>query len=161
MQDDLDEKIQCKVLDCDTVSQVKSKILDALFKNMPFSLRPSIYEVDLGNINRHVTFLIFLYYFFFYALEWRHGRGGHLTLQDEDLTTKTVNGWKKLNTLAHYGVKESAVMSLISRQNDSFNNCKQPCHNCKSSNPFYVAICVILLFPACYLILFVQSIIKL
>lgn len=62
--------------------------------------------------------------------EWRHGRGGHLTLQDEDLTTKTLGGWKKLNTLAHYGVKESAVMSLISRQNDSFNNCKQPCHNC-------------------------------
>lgn len=110
MQDDLDEKIQCKVLDCDTISQVKSKILDALFKNTPFSLRPSIYEVDL---------------------EWRHGRGGHLTLQDEDLTTKTVGSWKKLNTLAHYGVKESAVMSLISRQNDSFNNCKQPCHNCE------------------------------
>lgn len=35
-----------------------------------------------------------------------------------------------MNTLAHYGVKESAVMSLISRQNDSFTNCKQPCHNC-------------------------------
>lgn len=109
VQEDLDEKIQCKVLDCDTISQVKSKILDALFKNTPFSLRPSIYEVDL---------------------EWRHGRGGHLTLQDEDVTTKTLNSWKKLNTLAHYGVKESAVMSLISRQNDSFNNCKQPCHNC-------------------------------
>lgn len=109
VQDDLDEKIQCKVLDCDTISQVKSKILDALFKNTAFSLRPSIYEVDL---------------------EWRHGRGGHLTLQDEDLTTKTIGGWKKLNTLAHYGVKESAVMSLISRQNDSFGNCKQPCHNC-------------------------------
>lgn len=132
MQDDLDEKIQCKVLDCDTVSQVKSKILDALFKNMPFSLRPSIYEVDLGNTNCHIIIFCFTNYFF-YILEWRHGRGGHLTLQDEDLTTKTVNGWKKLNTLAHYGVKESAVMSLISRQNDSFNNCKQPCHNCKSS----------------------------
>ncbi|KAF7286951.1 hypothetical protein GWI33_002800 [Rhynchophorus ferrugineus] len=111
VQDDLDEKIQCKVLDCDTVSQVKSKILDALFKNTAFSLRPSIHEVDL---------------------EWRHGRGGHLTLQDEDLTTKTIGGWKKLNTLAHYGVKESAVMSLISRQNDSFTNYKQPCHNCVS-----------------------------
>lgn len=48
VQDDLDEKIQCKVLDCDTISQVKSKILDALFKNTPFSMRPSIYEVDLG-----------------------------------------------------------------------------------------------------------------
>ncbi|XP_030748718.1 plexin-B isoform X2 [Sitophilus oryzae] len=117
VQDDLDEKIQCKVLDCDTVSQVKSKILDALFKNTPFSLRPSIHEVDLVLI---------------FPSEWRHGRGGHLTLQDEDLTTKTIGGWKKLNTLAHYGVKESAVMSLISRQNDSFNNCKQPCHTCVS-----------------------------
>ncbi|XP_022914955.1 plexin-B isoform X2 [Onthophagus taurus] len=115
VQDDLDEKIQCKVLDCDTISQVKSKILDALFKNTPFSMRPSIHEVDL---------------------EWRHGRGGHLTLQDEDLTTKNINNWKKLNTLAHYGVKESAVMSLISRQNDSFNNCKQACHNCVSGMYF-------------------------
>ncbi|XP_063990960.1 plexin-B [Diachasmimorpha longicaudata] len=104
MQDDLDEKIQCKVLDCDTISQVKSKILDALYKNTPFSLRPSIHEVDL---------------------EWRHGRGGHLTLQDEDLTTKCAGDWKKINTLAHYGVKESAVMSLIPRQNDAFSvGCK-------------------------------------
>lgn len=113
VQDDLDEKVQCKVLDCDTISQVKSKILDALFKNTPFSLRPSIFDVDL---------------------EWRHGRGGHLTLQDEDLTSKTNNGWKKLNTLAHYGVKESAIMSLIARQNEGYNipysNTKQGYHNC-------------------------------
>lgn len=114
VQDDLDEKIQCKVLDCDTISQVKSKILDALYKNTPFSLRPSVHEVDL---------------------EWRHGRGGHLTLQDEDLTTKCSGDWKKINTLAHYGVKESAVMSLIPRQNDGFSvACKQPCHNCKPSH---------------------------
>lgn len=58
--------------------------------------------------------------------EWRHGRGGHLTLADEDLTTKTVNGgWRKLNTLRHYGVKDSAVMSLVNKQNESFSsNCK-------------------------------------
>lgn len=52
MQEDLDEKIQCKVLDCDTISQVKSKILDALFKNTPFTLRPSIHEVDLGMFHK-------------------------------------------------------------------------------------------------------------
>uniref|UniRef100_A0A6P4EIQ6 Plexin-B n=1 Tax=Drosophila rhopaloa TaxID=1041015 RepID=A0A6P4EIQ6_DRORH len=100
LQDDLDEKVQCRVNDWDTISQVKLKILDSIFKNTPFSMRPSVYEVDL---------------------EWRHGRGGHLTLQDEDLTTKTINGWKRLNTLAHYGVKESAVMSLIARQNDNYH----------------------------------------
>ncbi len=112
VQDDLDDKIQCKVLDCDTITQVKSKILDALFKNTAFSLRLSVHEVDL---------------------EWRHGRGGHLTLQDEDLTTKSINNWKRLNTLAHYGVKESAVMSLIARQNDSYNinySKQQSYHNC-------------------------------
>jgi plexin A len=110
LQDDLDDKVQCKVLDQDTISQVKSKILDALFKNTPFSLRPSVYDVDL---------------------EWRNGRAGHLTLQDEDLTTKTINGWKKINTLCHYGVKESAVMSLVARQHDSFMNYSKTLHpNC-------------------------------
>lgn len=110
LQDDLDEKIQCRVLDVDSISQVKAKILDALFKNTPFSMRPAVQDVDL---------------------EWRHGRGGHLTLQDEDLTTKTINGWKRLNTLAHYGVKESAVMSLIAKQNEAYNyNNKQIFPNC-------------------------------
>lgn len=57
--------------------------------------------------------------------EWRHGRGGHLTLADEDLTTKTVNSWRRINTLKHYGVKDSAVMSLVNKQNESFSsNCK-------------------------------------
>lgn len=73
-----------------------------------------------------------------YDLEWRHGRGGHLTLQDEDLTTRAASGWRKLNTLAHYGIKDSAVMSLVARPNDSYSNtmslCKKPCnyHTCKS-----------------------------
>lgn len=56
LQDDMDEKIQCKVLDCDTISQVKSKILDALYKNTPFSLRPSIHDVDLGTF--YVEFVL-------------------------------------------------------------------------------------------------------
>lgn len=48
MQDEFNDKVQCKVLDCDTISQVKSKILDAVYKNTAFSLRPSVYDVDLG-----------------------------------------------------------------------------------------------------------------
>jgi plexin A len=46
--EELEEKIQCRVLDCDTISQVKHKILDALYRHTPFSLRPAVYEVDLG-----------------------------------------------------------------------------------------------------------------
>lgn len=120
IQDDLDEKLQCKVLDCDTISQVKSKILDALFKNTPFSMRPSIHEVDL---------------------EWRHGRGGQLILQDEDLTSKIIgNQYKRLNTLTHYGVKESAIMSLVARQSPSepYNNYNKPSRiNKITSHNFY------------------------
>lgn len=49
-------------------------------------------------------------------LEWRHGRGGHLILQDEDLTTKVAHGCQKINTLAHYGIHDSAVMSLVNKK---------------------------------------------
>ncbi|XP_063883556.1 LOW QUALITY PROTEIN: plexin-B-like [Scylla paramamosain] len=102
--EEYEEKVQVKVLDCDTISQVKAKILDALYRNTPYSLRPSVHEVDL---------------------EWRHGRAGRVTLSDEDSTVVTgAGGWRALNTLAHYGVRDSAVMALIPRQNDSFSsNC--------------------------------------
>ena len=46
--EEYEEKVQVKVLDCDTISQVKAKILDALYRNTPYSLRPSVHEVDLG-----------------------------------------------------------------------------------------------------------------
>ncbi|KAG0431453.1 hypothetical protein HPB47_021772, partial [Ixodes persulcatus] len=95
IQEEQDEKIFCRVNDCDTISQVKAKILDSLYKNTPCSMRPLISEVDL---------------------EWRHGRGGHLILQDEDLTTKLSHGCQKINTLAHYGIHDSAVMSLVSKK---------------------------------------------
>ena len=101
VQEALTEKVQCRVLNCDTISQVKSKILDTIYKNVPFSQRPSINEIDL---------------------EWRHGRGGHLILADEDLTTKVHSGWKRLNTLSHYGIKDTAVMSLIIRERRSSNH---------------------------------------
>ena len=37
-----------KLWDCDSISQVKEKILDAIYKNAPVSSRPQISEVDLG-----------------------------------------------------------------------------------------------------------------
>jgi len=39
-----------RVLDCDTISQVKEKILDAICRNVPYSRRPAISDLDLGNI---------------------------------------------------------------------------------------------------------------
>ncbi|XP_016139446.1 plexin-A1-like [Sinocyclocheilus grahami] len=38
----------------------------------------------------------------FSVSEWRQGRLARIILQDEDVTTKIDNDWKRLNTLAHY-----------------------------------------------------------
>ncbi|KAK1898732.1 Plexin-A4, partial [Dissostichus eleginoides] len=37
-----------KVLNCDTITQVKEKILDAVYKNMPYSQRPRAVDMDLA-----------------------------------------------------------------------------------------------------------------
>ncbi len=97
LQRELDEAYECKVLDSDSVSQAKSKILDAIYKNTPFSLRPRMEEVDL---------------------EWQCGQDAHVILQDVDLTTETdADGpYRKINTLKHYGIKNKAVVSLVPKQ---------------------------------------------
>lgn len=41
-------EVQVKVLNCDTISQVKEKILDAIYKNVPYSHRPKASDMDLG-----------------------------------------------------------------------------------------------------------------
>lgn len=37
-----------KVLDCDTISQVKEKIIEQVYKNLPYSQRPKVESVTLG-----------------------------------------------------------------------------------------------------------------
>ncbi|KAG7260026.1 hypothetical protein CRUP_014851 [Coryphaenoides rupestris] len=76
----IDYKTLC--LNCDTVTQVKEKLLDAVYKGSPYSQRPKAADMDLG--------------------DWRQGRLARIILQDEDVTTKIDNDWKRLNSLAHY-----------------------------------------------------------
>ncbi|KAL0600081.1 Plexin-A4, partial [Plecturocebus cupreus] len=76
-------EVPVKGLDCDTVTQAKEKLLDAAYKGVPYSQRPKAADMDL---------------------EWRQGRMARIILQDEDVTTKIDNDWKRLNTLAHYQV---------------------------------------------------------
>jgi plexin A len=87
--------VVCKMLDCDTISQAKSKALDALYANIPFSCRPSVCDIDLF---------------------WKSGKHGRLPLCDEDLTTPCVNGLKRINTLAHYHIKDNSVFIVECRQ---------------------------------------------
>ncbi|XP_059397020.1 plexin-A2-like isoform X1 [Carassius carassius] len=93
-------EIPVKVLNCDTITQVKEKILDAMYKNMPYSQRPKAVDMDL---------------------EWRQGRMARVVLQDEDITTKIENDWKRLNTLMHYQVSDRCVVALVPKQTSSYN----------------------------------------
>lgn len=86
-----------RVLDCDSVTQAKEKILDALYKGVPFSQRPRAPDTDL---------------------EWREG-GSVRILQDEDSSTRIENDWKRLNTLAHYQVPDGATMFLVPKQTEN------------------------------------------
>ena len=41
-------RVPVKVLSCDTISQVKEKLLDVIYKATPVSHRPSLTSIDLG-----------------------------------------------------------------------------------------------------------------
>lgn len=41
-------EIPVKVLNCDTITQVKEKLLDAVYKGVPYSQRPKAGDMDLG-----------------------------------------------------------------------------------------------------------------
>ncbi|XP_070695560.1 plexin-B3 [Pempheris klunzingeri] len=87
-----------KVLDTDTITQVKDKILDQVYRGAPFSQRPAADSLDL---------------------EWRSGQAGHLTLSDDDVTAVVQGRWKRLNTLQHYKVPDGATVALIPRSQSS------------------------------------------
>ncbi|KAM9786114.1 plexin-A1-like [Neosynchiropus ocellatus] len=93
-------EVTVKCLNCDTITQVKEKLLDAVYKGSPYSTRPKASDMDL---------------------EWRQGRMARIILQDEDVTTKIDNDWKRLNTLAHYQVTDSSVIALVAKQNSAYN----------------------------------------
>ncbi|XP_077458352.1 plexin-B1-like isoform X1 [Stigmatopora argus] len=88
------QTVPAKVLDCDTITQVKEKLLDQTWKGTSVSRRP------------HADSL---------HLEWRSGMAGHLILSDEDLTSVVQGSWKRLNTLQHYKVPDGATVALIPR----------------------------------------------
>uniref|UniRef100_A0A8C7QVI3 Plexin-B1 n=1 Tax=Oncorhynchus mykiss TaxID=8022 RepID=A0A8C7QVI3_ONCMY len=90
-----------KVLDCDTITQVKEKVLEQAWKGMSFSQRP------------HTDSL---------HLEWRAGMAGHLILSDEDLTSVVQGSWKRLNTLQHYKVPDGATVALVPRNSKHIHN---------------------------------------
>lgn len=89
-----------KVLDCDTISQVKEKAIDAIYKSTPYSQRLSKESLDI---------------------EWRANVSIRIIMSDEDHTSKSEGEWRRLNTLAHYRVPDGANLTLVTRQNSLYN----------------------------------------
>ncbi|CAG2205776.1 unnamed protein product [Mytilus edulis] len=87
-----DQHFPVKVLDCDTISQVKQKCCAQVYKNKPASEIPQHDEL---------------------FLEWQEGKAGKLTLNDIDNTSERNNGLICLNTLKHYMVKDNCRMALM------------------------------------------------
>uniref|UniRef100_A0AAQ5Z0H8 Sema domain-containing protein n=1 Tax=Amphiprion ocellaris TaxID=80972 RepID=A0AAQ5Z0H8_AMPOC len=77
--------------------QVKEKIIDQVYRNLPYSQRPKVDSV---------------------ALEWRPGSTGQI-LSDLDLTSQKEGCWKRLNTLAHYNVSFLCWTSSFHQQQDN------------------------------------------
>nr|KAF6420993.1 plexin B1 [Molossus molossus] len=84
--------VPVKVLDCDTISQAKEKMLDQLYKGVPLAQRLDPRTLDV---------------------EWRSGVAGHLILSDEDVTSEVQGLWRRLNTLQHYKVPDGATVALV------------------------------------------------
>uniref|UniRef100_A0A8C2ALG3 Plexin b2b n=1 Tax=Cyprinus carpio TaxID=7962 RepID=A0A8C2ALG3_CYPCA len=80
-----------KVLNCDTISQVKEKIIEQVYKNLPHSQRPKVDSV---------------------TLEWRPGSTGQI-LSDLDVSSQKEGRWRRINTLAHYNVMQVCFLSVI------------------------------------------------
>lgn len=117
------DNVPVKVLDCDTISQVKEKALDTIYRATPYSQRPRKDDLDLGKytqsncIKRCLLINVFRVSF----TEWRTGTSGRLILYDEDSTTKVESEWKKRNTLQHYRVPDGACLNLVSKQSSIYN----------------------------------------
>ncbi|XP_076807405.1 plexin-B2-like [Clavelina lepadiformis] len=92
-----DEPVIVKVLSCDSVAQVKEKVMDAVYKRVPFSQRPKPEHLDI---------------------EWRHGRSGHLILPNNDYTAEPGSRWRRLMTISDYKVANNATLALIPKQNE-------------------------------------------
>lgn len=73
---DAGTEVPVKVLNCDTVTQVKDKLLDAVYKGIPYSQRPQADDMDLGTITshlqsyRHAIFINFFCRLLYTASSW-------------------------------------------------------------------------------------------
>ncbi|XP_060912866.1 plexin-D1 [Labrus mixtus] len=85
------DSLSVRVMNTDTIYQVKEKILEAFYKNLPFSQWPRAQDVDL---------------------EWFDSGSNSKLLQDLDNSSVMEDGRKKLNTVFHYQIPEGASLAM-------------------------------------------------
>ncbi|XP_067096342.1 plexin-D1 [Osmerus mordax] len=94
-----------RVMNTDTICQVKEKILEAFYKNLPFSQWPRAEDVDLELFASGCNSRI---------------------LQDLDNSSVMEDGRKKLNTVCHYQIPEGAslAMSMKDKRDNTLGRAK-------------------------------------
>ncbi|KAJ8265165.1 hypothetical protein COCON_G00142640 [Conger conger] len=99
------DSLMVRVMNTDTICQVKEKILEAFYKNLPFSQWPRAEDVDL---------------------EWFASGGNSRILLDLDNSSIMEDGRKKLNTVFHYKIPEGAsfAMSLKDKRDNTLGRVK-------------------------------------
>uniref|UniRef100_A0A1A8J6R2 Plexin D1 n=1 Tax=Nothobranchius kuhntae TaxID=321403 RepID=A0A1A8J6R2_NOTKU len=85
------DSLSVRVMNTDTICQVKEKIIEAFYKNLPFSQWPRAEDVDL---------------------EWFDSGSNSRLLQDLDNSSVMEDGRKKLNTVFHYQIPEGASLAM-------------------------------------------------
>ncbi|XP_034028621.1 plexin-D1 [Thalassophryne amazonica] len=99
------DSLSVRVMNTDTICQVKEKIIEAFYKNLPFSQWPRAEDVDL---------------------EWFDSGSNSKILQDLDNSSVMEDGRKKLNTMFHYKIPEGAslAMSLKDKKENTLGRVK-------------------------------------
>ncbi|EDV25223.1 uncharacterized protein TRIADDRAFT_56943 [Trichoplax adhaerens] len=90
-----------KVLDCDSITQTKEKILDAIYKSAAYSRRTPAEEIDLEWIRDTPSGLV------------------RIILKNEDDSSNISGRWKRINTLKHYQIPDGASVVVIPRTSAS------------------------------------------
>uniref|UniRef100_A0A3Q3XR60 Sema domain-containing protein n=1 Tax=Mola mola TaxID=94237 RepID=A0A3Q3XR60_MOLML len=101
------DSLSVRVMHTDTICQVKEKIIEAFYKNLPFSQWPRAEDVDL---------------------EWFDSGSNSKLLQDLDNSSVMEDGRKKLNTVFHYQIPEGAslAMSLKDKKENTLGRGRLP-----------------------------------
>uniref|UniRef100_A0A6Q2Z866 Plexin-A2 n=1 Tax=Esox lucius TaxID=8010 RepID=A0A6Q2Z866_ESOLU len=109
-------EIAVKVLNCDTITQVKEKILDACYKNMPYSQRPRAVDMDLGKTDRDTLLHTHTDSHIYSTVAWLNELSPvNLSPHASPPTQVPLNIYQYSKSLARYDFRNCSPDSLRSR----------------------------------------------